>query len=559
MVQVYWWDIVVTLASEIIYVVVFSGAALAAFAGLVRARKVEHAGTRYGLLGLFAGSGGWAGAHAGLFLAPTPALKTISYTAGLILGFSTVFSWLYFASAYTGRSYHLDRRLRIAGLGLYLGVVVVKLTNPLHHLYYTAEVVREPFLRVAISQQVFHWVVTGLSYALAAVGLFMLFEQFREAGYDTRGLVALTGVTALPVVFDIVGFASDLFLNVIYAPLGVAAFAIGVLYVYEDRFLAVQLTGDVDDAFVFLDEDGEIRDFNDAALALFPSLSGMRGRSVDAIEPIAQALDSDSEVTGLTVDGDRRYFLLNTTSFTLGQSDIGRVLVFSDVTAIERQRRELERHNSQLEEFAEGIRHELRNSLQVISARVNAAGSALDTGDVDRARDSLEVASGRTGRMSRTVADLATLAQHGRTVGGLEEVDLRRIAEESWEKTDVADVDLTIQHDGTIRADRSRLSALFESVFEFAHHNDASTVTVSLDDDCVSITDDGMRPPDDKLDQLFDYGHAVPTAEAGMALPNVETLAEVHGWSVSVDESYDDGIRLRVTDVIVEQREATTP
>jgi hypothetical protein len=80
-------------------------------------------------------------------------------------------------------------------------------------------------------------------------------------------------------------------------------------------------------------------------------------------------------------------------------------------------------------------------------------------------------------------------------------------------------------------------------------------LTVTLHSSGFTIADDGTRPSDDNLEKLFAYGDAVPNAEAGMALPNVETLAGVHGWSVTVDRSYRDGVRLVIGGVVVEQAE----
>jgi signal transduction histidine kinase len=537
---------------QIVYIFAFGTAAAVCFGSLVRARKVEDDETRYGLVGLLVGSGGWSASHASLLALPGADLKIGAYMIGLVLGFSTVFSWLYFCSAYSGRALHREPRLRQAAVGLYLAVVLVKLTNPLHQQYFVAETVRNGTVYVDIQQQAFHWMAAGLSYAFAAVGLFMLFEQFANAGYDTRPLVGLTGLTVLPILLDVVGFTSGLVLNIIYAPLGVAGFALGVLFIYKERFLAVQLTGDVDEAFVFLDSQRTVEDFNESALTLFPALRNARGDPVDSVEGLEMVADSEGDILNVTVDGDRRYYLATDTDFTMGQADIGTVLMFSDVTSIERQRRELERHNEQLEEFARGIRHELRNSLQVIRSRVAAAGEALDAGSVSLARESLTAASDRTGRMDRTVSDLATLAQYGQTVGGLSPVSFRRTAEAAWKRAESTPEDLTIEGDDDVVADSTRLQSLFESAFEFAFYNEASEVVVQLNGTGFTISDDGTRPLDSDLDKLFDYGHAVPNAEAGMALPNVETLAEVHGWTLTVDEAYRDGIQLDIRGVRVE-------
>lgn len=209
----------------------------------------------------------------------------------------------------------------------------MKLTNHVHGLYFTTTAVESPFPHLAIQHGTIHWLVAGLSYALVAVGFFMLFELFLEADYDTRPLGALVGVTALPVVLDVVGFATPLLVDINYEPLGVAAFALGVLYVYEEEFLAVQLTDGVDDAVVYLDSADCIREANGRARDLFRALDGATGERFDDVLPdIAETLGDDHPVVARAVDGETRYYLVTDTSFSLGQSDIGRMVVFSDVT-----------------------------------------------------------------------------------------------------------------------------------------------------------------------------------------------------------------------------------
>jgi len=528
------------------YALVFGIATLACFVSVVRARHVDDRDTRYGLVGLLVASGGWAASHFALFVAPTTRLKIIAYVVGLVLGFSTVFVWLYFCSAYTGRSYHRSQRWLAAGAGLYLGVVVVKLTNPIHGIYFEARIVRTPFPHLAITQGWFHWVVMGLAYALATVGLFMLLEMFEAADYNTRPLAVLTGTTALPVALDIVGFTSDALMNVIYAPLGVAAFAVGILFVYEERFLAVQLTGDIDDPVMFLDDDRRVVDYNEAAARLVPGLQE-RGGPIDAVPELADALGMDQGILTVDTGEETRHYLVSSSSFDLGGAEIGAVVLFSDVTRIERQRRELQRHNEQLESFAEGIRHELRNSLQIVEGHVEAAGDAVESGDVDTARGSLETAARNADDMERTVNDLSTLAQYGRTITARTTIALQTSVDSAWASVDTGDLSLAVEGVGEVRADPDRLEELFENGFRFAVRNDASRVTIDIREDGFAIADDGTRPPDDRLEDLFEYGAAVPNAEVGVVMPTVRTLAEVHGWRVDADPTYEEGVRIVVS------------
>jgi len=526
------------------YALLFALAGLVCAAGSARARRIEDADTRRGLVALLAVSGGWAGSHALLLVIPTAGLKTAVYLLGLILGFSTVFAWLYFCSAYTGRTYHRLAAYRRAAVVLYLVVVAVKVTNPFHHLYFTTTVVADPFTHLAIQQGVFHWIVTGLSYLLAGVGMFALFETFAESEYDATPLAGLVGLAGLPVVLDVVGYATPLLLDMIHAPLGVAAFTLGVLFVFEDRFFAVQLTGGVEGPTIFLDGGGRIREWNHAARRLFPDIDDAGGQPVETVPALASALESDSETVAVTVGGERRHYVVSENAFEVGQGSLGRIVVFSDVTQIARQRRELERHNRQLEDLANGMRHELRNAVTIIRGNVRWAMAQLEDGDVDTARNALRTATDTTDRTTHLMNDFARLAQYGRTVADPEPVEFERIVRAAWPDGD-GDATLTVDGEGTVEADPARFELLFARAFEFALDNGASTVTVERRDDGFTVTGDG-EPPRGDPERYFGYDDAVANATSGTALPLVRTLAQVHGWSAAIDPDYEDGVRIVV-------------
>ncbi|MBX0323791.1 histidine kinase [Halomicroarcula sp. F13] len=532
------------------YVAAYGLATLACVVALSRARAVADPDTRRGLVALVVASGGWAALELAFLVLPSTELKYGAYVLSLVVGLATVGAWLYFCSAYTGRSFHRNGTYRRLAVAVYLAIVTVKLTNPIHGWYFETAFVATPFPHLTIVHETLHWVVSGLSYALVAVGFFMLYELFLEADYDTRPLAALVGVTGLPVLFDVVGFASDRLLDINYEPLGVAVFAVGVLYVFETEFLAVQLTDGVDDPVVYLDDSDRIREFNGRARRLFPALSTAVGDPLDATLPdVAAALDSADGILELTDDGETAYFLVSDTSFTLGQVDIGRVVVFTDVTRVERQRRELERQNEQLEGFAAAIRHELLNTLQIVSARVDIAGDALEDGEVSTARNSLSTASETAERMSDIVDDLATLARYGQTVDDRTTFDLGGVVRAAWDRTDTDGMTLTMDGGAEVTADPERVQDVFANGFSFAAHNGASTVTVRVTDDGFTITDDGDPVGEQDPDSFFAYGTAVPDAEAGMTLPNLRMLAETHGWTVTLETDYDDGVRIVVSNV----------
>ncbi|TKX76712.1 histidine kinase, partial [Halorubrum sp. SD626R] len=240
--------------------------------------------TREGLVGLLLAVTAWAGGYVGYLLVPGERLKVAFYIAGFVAALLAVGAWLYFCAAYTGRS---PRRAphRWAVAGVFFATSALKVTNPLHNLYFTAAWTTEPFPHLAIRHELLYWVVLGVSYAIVAVGFYMLLEQFYYTGADSRPLVVLAGMTAVPTVATLVGGELPWLLPLLYEPPGVALFALGTLFVYFRRFEAIQFAAESDDAAVFLDQAGRIRDYNRAARLLFPSLEGSVGKPFDTVLP----------------------------------------------------------------------------------------------------------------------------------------------------------------------------------------------------------------------------------------------------------------------------------
>jgi len=115
-------------------------------------------------------------------------------------------TWLYFCSAYTGRTYHRNPTYRRLAIAVYIALVVaVKVTNPLHREYFTTTVVATPFPHLSVYTGPLHWTAMGLSYALAFVGYFMLLELFTQIDLDTRALFFSLGSLAFPSCWILLG------------------------------------------------------------------------------------------------------------------------------------------------------------------------------------------------------------------------------------------------------------------------------------------------------------------------------------------------------------------
>ena len=542
---------------RVAYLGVFGFAAIACFVGAWRATTVVDEDTRTGLFALLTLSGTWAGASVGRLLPIEPAFQTTFYVLGLVTGFATVGAWLYFCSAYTGSGYHRRGTVRVGAVALYLVVLTIKLTNPLHGLYFATTVQADPFQHLAIDLHAMHWVITGLAYALSAVGFYLLYELFDQSHYDTTALGALVAITGAPAIVDVLAYTSvapEVLLKFNFEPVGVALFAIGALYVVDETFVAVprfwqeHLLDHLDEVIVVLDRNDHVRDYNHTAAALFPPLADGIGEPVqDALPNVAGRLADDGTVLELDRDGDDAgFYRVRSVSLSDGSSgDRGRVVICADVTEVERQRRELERQTEQFDDFAEATTHELRNAVTLIDGYLDLVAERV-ADDRDVAEDgSIERAAAGVDRMRSVVADLTTLVRYSRPPEALSACDVRAVVVDGCANATVDGIDYEVEGRQHVQADVSRLTELFADVFEFAAANGGTQLTVAVDDDAIVVTTDGPTLSPRNREKAFAYGEPVPSADAGMALPNVRMLARALGWTSTIGESDAGSLQLR--------------
>ncbi|WP_049935170.1 receiver/sensor box histidine kinase [Haloplanus natans] len=214
--------------------------------------------------------------------------------------------------------------------------------------------------------------------------------------------------------------------------------------------------------------------------------------------------------------------------------------------------RELARQNGRLDEFASVVSHDLRNPLNVAEGNLELARMAVEDEHLDRVADALD-------RMHELIEDLLTLARSGRTVDDVRPVDLRSVAERAWATTDTEGARLVFDGDpGTVRADESRLTQVFENLFRnCVEHGStdsrpgaeagAVTITVGGTESGFYVADDGPGIPESIREDVFEPGYTTAADGTGFGLDIVRTIAAAHGWRVAVVEGTTGGARFEFT------------
>jgi len=208
------------------------------------------------------------------------------------------------------------------------------------------------------------------------------------------------------------------------------------------------------------------------------------------------------------------------------------------------RRRELERQNERLEEFASIVSHDLRNPLNVAEARVQLA---LD----ERDSEHLDVAAKAIDRMVVLIDDILQLAREGERIDEMERIDLETLCADCWDAVETAEATLSVESNRPIRADRSRVRQLLENLFRNAveHGGEDVQITVGALEEGFFVADDGPGIPPDERETVFESGYTTREDGTGFGLAIVAEIADAHDWDVAVTDSEDGGARFEITGV----------
>ena len=269
------------------------------------------------------------------------------------------------------------------------------------------------------------------------------------------------------------------------------------------------------------------------------------------------------EVDVVTADGERLAYEFVGARLSDADGDAIGIVVTGRNIADRRARRELERQNERLDEFASVVSHDLRGPLSVAQGYLSLAREDYDSQELERAADAVE-------RMGVLVDDLLALAREGEAVGETTPVDLGDAAERAWDGLGQVGR-LEIESSPTVEADPSRLRELLENLFRNAiEHGSSDVAPTGLDEvveeggvdaasdeeaeitvrvgalkgrDGFYVEDDGRGIPESEREKAFESGYTTSEEGTGFGLAIVRTISEAHGWSVELGESDSGGAR----------------
>jgi PAS domain S-box-containing protein len=314
-----------------------------------------------------------------------------------------------------------------------------------------------------------------------------------------------------------------------------------------------------DPVFV-LDADGRIQAVNDAFCDVSgltrPTVLGQRLENIDAfpndsldklIADMRERKRGDSSpysVTYMTPDGETRYAEINTTQMRFDEENPEVIGIIRDVTEHKRRKRELQRQNERLDEFASMLAHELRNPLGIAQGYLRVARA-------ENSENAFGEVTGALDRMERMINEMLDLARKPDALSEKEVTEFHDIVEDAWSRAAPPEATLVLENvEGEISADIDRLGQVFENLFRNAveHVGQDVTVHVKRCSNGVCIVDDGPGISSDERELVFQSGYTTDNG-TGLGLSIVEQIVEAHGWEIDVLEASNGGSRFEITDI----------
>jgi len=206
----------------------------------------------------------------------------------------------------------------------------------------------------------------------------------------------------------------------------------------------------------------------------------------------------------------------------------------------------LERQNERLDSFTSLVTHDLRNPLIVAKGRLELAKKEGTLSHLESVGEALDW-------MDAIIEDVLTLTHGGQNLdpADLEACNLARLAEECWDHVDMSQATLHVENPPVVNANPGRLQRLLENLFRNAveHGGDDAAVWVGKLGDGVFVEDNGPGIPDEEREKVFEAGYSLEEEGTGLGLSIVKTVAEAHGWSLSVTEGRAGGARFEITGI----------
>jgi len=229
---------------------------------------------------------------------------------------------------------------------------------------------------------------------------------------------------------------------------------------------------------------------------------------------------------------------------------------------LEQHRKDLERSNESLREFAYIASHDLQEPLRMVSSYIDLLeeeyGDQLD----GEAAEYMDFAVNGARRMKRMINSLLEYSRVHTEADEFEATDANRAVESTRQDLELLiedhDATVTVEDLPTVRADPDQLRQVFQNLVKNAidHADGDREPTVEIrttereDDHVFAVADDGPGVPagsEDEIFKIFQGQNAAEPGNSGIGLAIAKRIVQRHGGSIWVESPDGEGATFKFT------------
>lgn len=453
-----------------------------------------------------------------------PSIKDDVYVIGLSVGITTTLFWLFFSLEYAGKKYHKSKYVKLGSISIFIFIILLKLTNFHHSLYFTSSINTQPFVYLTVDREQIYYLTLLLSYVISAYGFYIIYQTLEKSMVNTLKHKLALSPLFVPFFIELLSiiYTDSFVLNFAYESLGVALFSIGFVIASSEEINSVdniaknQLVDNVNTPILVTNMSEAIIYCNDSFKKMVDE------NQISKKDIIKNYESSECDIISIPSNNRKKYFNINKDPIFIGSRKMGYSYILIDLTEIVIKNKILNKQKDQNVAISDACRHHLRNQTMLINAY-----TPEDNSQVEKSLEKLY-------SISKNVPDIIDYSQPAEKIESICIDDILKNTE--------TDIDIHNPDKLNVLGTKDKIVSLFTHCIEYGEINSSENIYLTISESTINLTFDNGKN--------FDTGIIKSVKEHGeiesdmICLNKIYLLSESLFWEMKYKQ-IDDRVILQ--------------